>query len=187
MVLRWIFFFLLYLTNLDNFLFSYFNPIFCYRTLFAHPFCIHVNAFAATSLYSFLLIQNAKTRPILASQRVFKITWLLLKTFLGEEKAITELNISEALKLPSGAQNVPNFLFCLFNRRKYSIETSATWLFFSPAAPPDPNPRLLLAFWIHYSLSEKPFSCKSKTFPFLPHMPVLAMLKARNRAAQMLD
>jgi len=54
--------------------------------IFAQSFCIRVNAFAAISLYSFI-IGNAKTRPILASQHVFKITLLLLKMLLGEEKS----------------------------------------------------------------------------------------------------
>lgn len=39
----------------------------------------------------------------------------------------------QTLKPPSGARNAPDFLFCLFNRGRYSIETSATlFLFFSP-------------------------------------------------------
>lgn len=96
----------------------------------------------------------------------------------------------QTLKPPSGARNAPDFLFCLFNRGRYSTETSATLFFFSfsffPGVLPDTKPRLLLPSWRYYSLSEKSFSCKSQSFSFLLRMPVLAMAEACNRAAQIL-
>lgn len=84
----------------------------------------------------------------------------------------------QTLKLPPGASNVPVFLFCLFNRGKSSKERLSD-------VPPDPKLKLLLPLWIYYSIPVKPFSCKFNTF--LLHMPILAMVKACNRADAVLS